>query len=39
VRAPKVRFEGKRPIQMMLTETGGRLVEQMLVQIDEGMFA
>jgi hypothetical protein len=24
---------------MMSTETGGRLVEQMLVQIDEGMFA
>jgi len=39
VRAPKVRFEGKSPIQMMSTETGGRLVEQMLVQIDEGMFA
>ena len=39
VRAPKVWFEGKSPIQMMSTETGGRLVEQMLVQIDEGMFA
>jgi putative toxin-antitoxin system antitoxin component (TIGR02293 family) len=39
VRAPKARFEGKSPIQMMSTETGGRLVEQMLVQIDEGMFA
>jgi putative toxin-antitoxin system antitoxin component (TIGR02293 family) len=39
VREPKMRFEGKSPIQMMSTETGGRLVEQMLVQIDEGMFA
>jgi len=39
VRASKVRFEGKSPIQMMSTETGGRLVEQLLVQIDEGMFA
>jgi uncharacterized protein (DUF2384 family) len=33
-----MRFEGKSPIQMMSTETGGRLVEQMLVQIDQGMF-
>jgi hypothetical protein len=24
---------------MLSTETGGRMVEQMLVQIDEGMFA
>jgi len=39
VREPKMRFEGKSPIQMMSTETGGRLVEEMLVQIDEGMFA
>jgi len=39
VREPKSRFEGKTPIQMMSTETGGRLVEEMLVQIDEGMFA
>jgi len=39
VREPKTRFEGKTPIQMMSTETGGRLVEEMLVQVDEGMFA
>ncbi len=39
VRQPKERFAGKSPIQMMSTETGGRLVEQMLLQIDEGMFA
>src|SRR5271154_2246857 len=39
VRQPKVRFEGRTPIQMMGTESGGRLVEEMLVQIDEGMFA
>jgi len=24
---------------MLATETGGRLVEQMLIQIDQGMFA
>ncbi len=39
LRAPKKRFEGRAPMQMLATETGGRLVEQMLIQIDEGMFA
>jgi putative toxin-antitoxin system antitoxin component (TIGR02293 family) len=39
LRAPKRRFEGRAPLQMLTTESGGRLVEQMLLQIDEGMFA
>lgn len=39
LRAPKRRFEGRAPLQMLSTEAGGRLVEQMLIQIDEGMFA
>jgi putative toxin-antitoxin system antitoxin component (TIGR02293 family) len=39
LRGPKKRFEGQPPIAMLATETGGRMVEQMLVQIDEGMFA
>ncbi len=39
LRAPKKRFEGRAPMQMLPTETGGRLVEEMLIQIDEGMFA
>jgi putative toxin-antitoxin system antitoxin component (TIGR02293 family) len=39
MRQPKSRFEGRTPIQMMTTEAGGRLVEEMLVQTDEGMFA
>jgi putative toxin-antitoxin system antitoxin component (TIGR02293 family) len=39
LRAPKRRFEGRSPIQLLSTETGGRLVEEMLIQIDEGMFA
>ena len=39
MRQPKVRFEGRTPIQMMSTEAGGRLVEEMLVQTHEGMFA
>lgn len=39
VRSSKRRFEGRSPLQMLSTESGGRLVEQMLIQIDEGMFA
>jgi putative toxin-antitoxin system antitoxin component (TIGR02293 family) len=39
MRQPKLRFEGRTPIQMMTTEAGSRLVEEMLVQADEGMFA
>ena len=36
---PKVRFEEHTPLSMMRSELGGRGVEEMLVQIDEGMFA
>lgn len=39
LRTPKKGFEGHPAIEMLSTETGGRLVEQMLIQIDEGMFA
>jgi len=39
LRSPKRRFEGRTPMDMLSTEAGGRLVEQMLIQIDEGMFA
>jgi len=39
LRAPKRRFEGRAPLEMLRTEAGGRLVDQMLVQIDEGMIA
>ena len=39
LRTPKRRFEGRAPVEMLRTEAGGRLVEQMLIQIDEGMFA
>jgi putative toxin-antitoxin system antitoxin component (TIGR02293 family) len=39
LRTPKRRFEGRTPIQMLSTEAGGRLVEQMLIQIDQGLFA
>ena len=39
LRAPRQRFQRRTPMEMLATETGGRLVEQMLIQIDEGMFA
>ncbi len=38
-RAPKERFEGRKPMTLLATEPGARMVEEMLVQIDEGMFA
>ena len=39
LRRPKQRFTGRAPMNMLLTETGGRLVEEMLVQVDEGMVS
>ncbi len=39
LRKPKERFHGKTPIEMLATEAGARLVEEMIVQIDYGMFA
>ncbi|MBV9033783.1 MAG: DUF2384 domain-containing protein [Acidobacteriaceae bacterium] len=39
MRKPKKRFGGETPMQMLQTEAGARLIEQMLIQIDEGMFA
>lgn len=39
MRQPKERFNGRTPFAMLTTESGGRLVDEMLIQIDEGMFA
>jgi putative toxin-antitoxin system antitoxin component (TIGR02293 family) len=39
MRKPKKRFEGQTPMEMLRTEAGARLVEEELIQIDEGMFA
>jgi putative toxin-antitoxin system antitoxin component (TIGR02293 family) len=39
MRHPKQRFSGRTPLQMLVTETGGRMVEEMLIQTDEGMVA
>jgi putative toxin-antitoxin system antitoxin component (TIGR02293 family) len=36
---PKKRFADRTPLTMLQTETGGRLVEEMLGQIEYGMFA
>jgi putative toxin-antitoxin system antitoxin component (TIGR02293 family) len=36
---PKERFNERTPLQMLRTDFGGRAVEEMVVQIDEGMFA
>jgi putative toxin-antitoxin system antitoxin component (TIGR02293 family) len=37
LRRAKQRFGGRTPIEMIATETGARLVEEMLWQIDDGM--
>lgn len=39
LRQPMKRFEGRAPIEMLVTDVGSRLVEEALVQIDEGFFA
>jgi putative toxin-antitoxin system antitoxin component (TIGR02293 family) len=36
---PKQRFRELSPVAMMRTELGGRQVDEMLYQIDEGVFA
>ena len=39
LRKPKGRFDGRTPVEMLATEAGARLVEEMIVEIDYGMFA
>jgi len=39
LRKPQPRFDGKTPVEMLATEAGARLVEEMIGQIDYGMFA
>ncbi len=38
LRRPHPRLGGRTPLEMLKTDTGSRLVEELLVQIDEGMF-
>jgi putative toxin-antitoxin system antitoxin component (TIGR02293 family) len=39
LRTPQKRFAGRTALEMVATEHGARLVEDALVQIDEGYFA
>ncbi|HEY4010474.1 MAG TPA: MbcA/ParS/Xre antitoxin family protein [Acidobacteriaceae bacterium] len=39
LRKPKQRFDGRTPLDLLRTEAGGRLVEEMLLQLDYGFFA
>ena len=36
---PKRRFDEKTPLEMLRTEKGEEAVQELLIQIDEGMFA
>jgi putative toxin-antitoxin system antitoxin component (TIGR02293 family) len=38
LRTPHPRLEGRVPLTLLKTDTGSRMVEELLVQIDEGMF-
>jgi putative toxin-antitoxin system antitoxin component (TIGR02293 family) len=39
LRSPNARLKGKSPLEVMKGEAGVMLVEQMLVQIDHGIYA
>ncbi len=38
MRRPQPRLEGRTPVSLLKTDTGSRLVEELLIQIDEGMY-
>ena len=39
MRKPKHQFSSRTPLELLTTEAGARLVEELLVQIDDGMAA
>jgi len=39
LRKPQKRLSGESPMSLLSSETGGRIVEETLIQIDEGYFA
>jgi putative toxin-antitoxin system antitoxin component (TIGR02293 family) len=39
LRKPKSRFDGRTPFELLSTEAGARLVEEMLLQLDYGFVA
>lgn len=38
IRKPHARLDGRAPLSLLKTDTGSRIVEELFVQIDEGMF-
>jgi putative toxin-antitoxin system antitoxin component (TIGR02293 family) len=38
LRRKNPRLEGRTPLSLLKTDTGSRMVEELLVEIDEGMF-
>lgn len=38
LRRPHARLQDRTPLEMLKTDAGSRIVEELLVQIDEGMF-
>ena len=38
MRQPNARLDGRAPLSLLKTDTGSRIVEELLIQIDEGMF-
>jgi putative toxin-antitoxin system antitoxin component (TIGR02293 family) len=38
LRSPHPRLDGRSPLSLLKTDMGSRIVEEMLIQIDEGMF-
>jgi putative toxin-antitoxin system antitoxin component (TIGR02293 family) len=38
LRRPVARLQNRAPLDLMRTDTGARIIEEMLVQIDEGML-
>jgi putative toxin-antitoxin system antitoxin component (TIGR02293 family) len=38
LRKPHPRLDGRTPLSLLKTDTGSRIVEELLIQIDEGMF-
>ena len=39
LRKPKIRFDGRSPLELLRTESGARLVEELLLQLDFGFAA
>jgi len=38
LRRPNQRLDGRVPLSLLKTDTGSRIVDEILIQIDEGMF-